>query len=77
MALAKRVISTTEYTDDITGGKADSTLTFAINGTTYEIDLSRSNARAFEKAIQAYIEAGRKVRGARRKPYLSWPGRGI
>lgn len=63
--MAKKTVTTTEYTDDLDGGKADGTITFAFNGTSYEIDLSKSNARAFEKAMKPYLDAGRKVRATR------------
>ncbi|MGW4928611.1 histone-like nucleoid-structuring protein Lsr2 [Agromyces sp. NPDC004153] len=54
--------------DDIDGSEAVETLAFAFDGTNYEIDLSKSNAKAFRKAIQPYVDAGRKAttRSARR-----------
>src|SRR5579875_671064 len=63
--MAKKTVTTTEYTDDLDGGKADGTITFSINGTNYEIDLSKSNARAFEKVMKPYVDAARKVRAPR------------
>ena len=50
-------------TDDLDGTKADRTVTFMWNGATYEIDLSKKNATALEKALTPYLQAGRKVRG--------------
>jgi hypothetical protein len=64
--MAKTIVTTTEYTDDLSGGKADSTTAFSFDGTSYEIDLSKANARAFEKVIQPYVSAGRRVRSGRR-----------
>ena len=39
-------------------------MTFMWNGATYEIDLSKKNATALEKALTPYLQAGRKVRGS-------------
>ncbi|NED57217.1 Lsr2 family protein, partial [Micromonospora aurantiaca] len=41
MAQKVRIIKT----DDLDGGEADETVSFAIDGRTYEIDLSEDNAR--------------------------------
>ena len=60
--MAKQVVTTTEYTDDLSGGKADRTVAFGFEGQSYEIDLSRSNSRALEKALAPYVGAARKVR---------------
>lgn len=40
------------------------TITFALNGAEYEIDLSKKNADAMEKAFSRYVEAARKMRKA-------------
>lgn len=45
--------------DDLTGGKAAETVSFALDGTAYEIDLNKRNAAALRKAIGVYIQAGR------------------
>src|SRR5664279_3791674 len=63
--MAKKTVTTTEYTDDLDGSRADSTVHFAFGGTSYEIDLSKANTRAFEKLISVYVGHARKVRGAR------------
>ena len=65
--MAKTTIVTT--TDDIDGSKGAQTVTFAIGGASYEIDLSKKNAAALANALQPYVDAGRKVRGvpARRR----------
>jgi hypothetical protein len=54
-----------ELTDDFDGRKADETVTFALDGVTYEIDLSAKNAAELRQALAAYIEVGRRVRGGR------------
>jgi nucleoid-associated protein Lsr2 len=51
-----------QLTDDLDGGKADSTIRFSWENTTYEVDLSKKNAAAFAKLVKPYIDAGRKVR---------------
>lgn len=45
--------------DDLTGGKAAETVSFALDGTMYEIDLNKRNAAALRKVLGAYIAAGR------------------
>jgi hypothetical protein len=62
--MAKRIITTTEFTDDLTGGKAEGTIGFALEGKNYEIDLNKSNANALRKALKPYIEVARTVRGS-------------
>lgn len=64
--MAKRVITTTEFTDDLDGGKAEGTVAFSYDGQNYEIDLSKKNRTAFEKALKPYVDAGRKGRPAGR-----------
>lgn len=61
MAKTTEVIVT--LTDDIDGSKADRTVAFTWAGTAYEIDLSKKNANALEKALAPYVQAARKVRG--------------
>jgi len=61
---------TVEMTDDLDGSQADTTVRFAIDGTTYEIDLSKRNAAAMRRTFDRYVEharrAGRTSRGPRR-----------
>jgi hypothetical protein len=49
------------FTDDIDGSEAEGTVTFALNGVQYEIDLSKMNSDKLAKAFAPYVEAGRKV----------------
>ena len=49
--------------DDIEGGEADETLTFGLDGKTFEIDLKDKNAAKLRKALEPYIAAGRKTGG--------------
>ncbi|MDP9220626.1 MAG: Lsr2 family protein [Actinomycetota bacterium] len=51
-----------ELTDDLDGKKADETVSFAVDGVGYEIDLSARNAKALRSALADYITAGRRTR---------------
>jgi len=51
--------------DDVDGTKADETVEFAIDGTTYAIDLSDSNAKKLRDSLDGYISKARKVGGRR------------
>jgi hypothetical protein len=50
-------------TDDIDGGEADETIQFALDGVSYEIDLSEANAEALRESLAPYAEAARRVGG--------------
>lgn len=63
--MARTVVTHTEYTDDLDGSTAAGTISFAFEGTNYEIDLSKSNARAFERVMALYVGHARKVRNTR------------
>jgi hypothetical protein len=54
-----------ELTDDIDGSPADETVTFTIQGSTYEIDLSKRNLDKLVKAMEPYTTHGRKSGGRR------------
>ncbi|MHA6757027.1 histone-like nucleoid-structuring protein Lsr2 [Streptacidiphilus sp. PAMC 29251] len=56
--MAQKVSVTLE--DDIDGSEAVETIVFALNGQSYEIDLSEKNAGKFRNALQPFVEAGRK-----------------
>jgi len=53
-----------KLTDDLDGGDADETVRFAVDGKSYEIDLSNANAAAFRDVLKPYIEKGRAAGGA-------------
>ena len=72
--MAQRTV--TILSDDLDGkeGKDIATVTFAFDGSTYEIDLSKKNRAALEKALSPYIDAARKTTSApRRSPKKSSP----
>ncbi len=49
--------------DDIDGGTAEETVTFALDGTTYEIDLSQQNATKLRDQFAPYVAAARRSPG--------------
>jgi hypothetical protein len=57
--MAKRVHVVLE--DDLDGGTADETVSFALDGVSYEIDLSRANAAKLRDALAGYVGHGRRV----------------
>lgn len=59
--MATRVSTT--LIDDTTGSEADETLTFGLDGVTYEIDLSTDNAEKLRASIAAFIQSGRRTGG--------------
>ena len=50
------------------GGKATETITFGLDGATYEIDLSNKNATAFRKALARFVKAARPASSPGRSP---------
>jgi hypothetical protein len=64
MARKVQVILSDDLDDSIS---ADETVTFALDGTTYEIDLSENNASEMRDVLARYVSAARKVssRGTR------------
>lgn len=52
--------------DDIDGGAASETVTFALDGVTYEIDLNEANVSSLRDAFAPYVSAGRRVAGRRK-----------
>ncbi|MET9958933.1 Lsr2 family protein [Streptomyces sp. NPDC006326] len=49
--------------DDLDGGEADETVTFALDGKTYEIDLTTANAEKLRGALEQFIKSGRRTGG--------------
>lgn len=63
--VARQIVTETVVTDDIDGSPATETVAFSIDGTAYEIDLNKSNRKAFDKAMALYVGHARKARGSR------------
>ncbi len=51
--------------DDIDGSVADSQVSFAFEGVTYEIDLNTTHVAEFREAIAPWISHARRVSGRR------------
>ncbi|HEX3589553.1 MAG TPA: Lsr2 family protein [Pseudonocardiaceae bacterium] len=49
--------------DDVDGGKADETVSFSLDGVDYAIDLSHGNADGLRKALDEFVQAGRRTSG--------------
>jgi Lsr2 len=62
--VARRVI--TKLVDDLDGSELGegkgTTVRFAFDGASYEIDLSDKNAKKFKQTLDPYIQAGRKLK---------------
>ncbi|ACZ88498.1 histone-like nucleoid-structuring protein Lsr2 [Streptosporangium roseum] len=65
--MAKQIVET--FIDDLDGGVATGTVAFAIEGSSYEIDLSEENADKLRAVLAPFITKARPVRQER-------PGRG-
>ncbi|WP_354641208.1 histone-like nucleoid-structuring protein Lsr2 [Kitasatospora camelliae] len=57
--------------DDLDGGSADETVTFALDGVAYEIDLKSDNAEKLRDLLAPYVEKGRKQSGRLAAPRRS------
>lgn len=53
--------------DDFDGGTAEETVSFALDGAEYEIDLSADNAEGLRDALAPYVGRARKTGGRRRR----------
>lgn len=49
--------------DDVDGGNADETISFALDGVNYEIDLNAENAAALRDAFATWVGHARRVGG--------------
>ncbi|MDM8083492.1 Lsr2 family protein [Cellulomonas cellasea] len=49
--------------DDIDGGNADETVTFSLDGVSYEIDLTSAHAAELRDAMATWVGHARKVGG--------------
>jgi hypothetical protein len=49
--------------DDVDGGEASETVSFSLDGVSYEIDVSESNAAALRDALAPWVGHARRVGG--------------
>jgi uncharacterized membrane protein len=59
--MAQRTVVLLE--DDLDGGQAAETVTFALDGTQYEIDLSDQNAQSLRDALDRFVANARRIGG--------------
>lgn len=63
--MAQKVQTITTLIDDLSGEEiaegAGETISFALDGAAYEIDLGEKNAKRLREALAPYIDAGRKA----------------
>lgn len=52
-------------TDDLDGSEASETVAFAIDGVTYEIDLTDEHARKLRESVSDYVASARTLSGRR------------
>lgn len=57
--------TTVTLVDDLDGTEADEQVEFAIDGKSYEIDLSAENVKRLRAVLQPYVSAGRRASGRR------------
>jgi hypothetical protein len=62
--MAQQVIK--RLVDDLDGSDADETVSFAIDGVTYEIDLSAENAGILRHRLSLFVDHARRAGGVRR-----------
>lgn len=61
--MAKKV--ETVITDDLDGSPAAEAVRFSVDGLAYEIDLGPANRQRLQKAMQPFVDAGRRAGGKR------------
>ncbi|TPV47489.1 Lsr2 family protein [Pseudarthrobacter phenanthrenivorans] len=54
----------TVLVDDLDGSEAEETVSFQVDGVTYDIDLNATHAGELRSILRPYIQAGRKQRTA-------------
>ena len=59
--MAKKTVVT--WIDDIDGSEGADTVEFGLDGLTYAIDLSKTNADALRETLSPYVDHARKVGG--------------
>lgn len=58
--------TTVTLVDDLDGSEADEQVQFAVDGKTYEIDLSNTNSKKLRDALAPFVKAARRAGGRRR-----------
>ncbi|MGX5694328.1 histone-like nucleoid-structuring protein Lsr2 [Dermacoccus abyssi] len=63
--MAQRIVVILE--DDLDGTKASETITFALDGVTYEIDLNDENASQLRSTFASWVGAARRISGRKQQ----------
>jgi hypothetical protein len=63
--MAQRTI--VQLTDDLDGSEASESVSFALDGVAYAIDLSEANAAELREALSSYVAAARRDTGRSRR----------
>lgn len=69
--MAKQTIVT--LVDDLDGSEAEEQVEFAMDGKSYEIDLSTANSKKLREALAPFVAAARRAGGTRRRSSGSTP----
>ena len=59
--------TTVTLVDDLDGGQAHEQVEFAVDGRSYEIDLSAANSARLREALAPFVSAARRSESARRR----------
>ena len=70
--MAQKVL--TMLTDDLDGSDASETITFGLDGVTYEIDLNTKNSAKLRAALDPFVASGRRMPGSRSRSRLGSRG---
>jgi hypothetical protein len=62
--------------DDVDGSNAEETVSFSIDGVSYEIDLSKGNAKKLRESLSTYVASARRVGGRATRGSARPRGRG-
>lgn len=57
--------------DDLDESEADETVTFGLDGVTYEIDLNDKHATSLRQSLTKYVDHARRVKGSSRRKAAS------
>jgi hypothetical protein len=63
--MAKQTIVT--LVDDLDGSEAEEQVEFAVDGKSYEIDLSAGNSKKLRESLAPFVAAARRAGGGRRR----------
>ncbi|HYH31429.1 MAG TPA: Lsr2 family protein [Pseudonocardia sp.] len=65
--------TTVTLVDDLDGSTADEQVEFAMDGKSYEIDLSAANSARLREALAPFVSAARRTSGRRRSAAAARP----